>query len=165
MIEIRTERLVLRRLRKEDATDILLAAENYEVARWLTAMPHPHSLGKVNNFIAKMSSIDSQVLAITMDGKAVGVIGTKGELGFWIAQNLWGQGLVTEAAKAVIDDYFATQDKDELRAGYLSGNVASAKVQQKLGFQVLNKGIMKTTLLGEIEGVYTVLTRERWLSI
>lgn len=156
---------MLRPLRKKDAADIRLVADNYEVARWLTAMPHPYSLKSVNNFIAEVSSIDSQVLAITMEGKAVGVIGTKGELGFWVAQDLWGQGLVTEAARAVINNYFITQDKDELCAGYLLGNVASAKVQEKLGFQVLKKGSMKTLLLGKVEGVYTVLTRERWLSL
>jgi RimJ/RimL family protein N-acetyltransferase len=56
------------------------------------------------------------------------------ELGFHFRRIFWGQGLATEAARAVIGYGFGTLGADALFAGHHPFNVASRRVLLKLGF-------------------------------
>ena len=56
------------------------------------------------------------------------------ELGYWIAQEFWGNGYVSEAALAVVTDFFATSERDDLESGYYVGNNKSQAILTKLGF-------------------------------
>jgi [ribosomal protein S5]-alanine N-acetyltransferase len=57
------------------------------------------------------------------------------ELGFHLRPKYWGQGLASEAAKAVIHIAFETIGAKVLSAGHHPANLNSKKVLEKLGFQ------------------------------
>ncbi len=59
----------------------------------------------------------------------------RGELGYDLARPWWGQGLVPEAAAAVVDFGFFVLGLHRIEAGTLPENHASAQVLSKLGFR------------------------------
>ncbi len=63
------------------------------------------------------------------------------ELGFFIAQDLWGQGYCTEACSSILDycrDHFGIR---RVFARAEEENVASVRVLEKLGFKREEKGL------------------------
>jgi RimJ/RimL family protein N-acetyltransferase len=56
-------------------------------------------------------------------------------LGFHLLPKFWGQGLATEAARAVIPYAFEKYAPKKLIAGHHPENVNSKKVLDKLGFK------------------------------
>ncbi len=122
MTEIVTERLLLRGLRDSDAQALVEAANNFEVARWLAVLPHPYTLNDAKNFIVKSNKKPVTSFGIFHCNKFVGGIGTEGQtgLGFWLAQDAWGNGFASEAVKAVLGRHFNETDADEISSGSVS---------------------------------------------
>ncbi|WP_266203757.1 GNAT family N-acetyltransferase [Pontibacter kalidii] len=58
----------------------------------------------------------------------------KGQIGFWLLPEHWGNGYIPEAAEAVLKYGFAQLDLNRIEAIVEGGNNQSAKVLQKLGF-------------------------------
>jgi ribosomal-protein-alanine N-acetyltransferase len=90
------------------------------------------------------------VWAIVHDGRISGAVGLHGiarqwrawrvdraELGYWIAPPLHGRGLMTEAARAVVDYGFATLGLHKITVGCFDANVGSRRVIEKLGFELV----------------------------
>lgn len=128
---IRTERLTLRPLRPEDAEPIARMIAEWEVIRWLTMPPHPYRLSDAEWFIANAPEGQH---AITRDGVFMGVVTLRDQLGYWLGRPFHGQGYMTEAARAVLDRHFASGG-GAVMSGYMTGNDASRKVLEKLGFR------------------------------
>lgn len=131
---IKTDRLTLRPLRLDDANDIMTGAGDFEVARWLTRVPHPYDLDDAHEFLDDVKDDAGAVWAIEDASGMSGMIGTGGELGYWLRQDRWGRGYVTEAARAVVADWFAVPGAPALMSGHFDGNARSANVLKKLGF-------------------------------
>jgi [ribosomal protein S5]-alanine N-acetyltransferase len=55
------------------------------------------------------------------------------EVGWWLASDLWGQGLATEAAQAVLNDGFGRLGLPRIVAVALRENRASIRIMEKLG--------------------------------
>ena len=167
MTEIRTERLILRHLRDSDAPALAKAADNYEVARWLGLFPHPYTIDDAIWFINSNKGKLNQAYGIFHQSNFIGIIGTDGllGLGYWLAQGVWGNGFMTEAAVALINEHFKTPSADDIQSAYIVGNLGSARIQEKLGFEISGHKSVKRKYFGETEQIQTVLTRERWLSL
>lgn len=137
---IRTNRLLLRPLTAQDAEAIARGMGNFEVTRWLTAPPWPYGLQDARDFLSSPAA--GEALAIEIGDRLAGVVGRHPvregggglELGYWLAEEFWGQGYMTEAAGAAVDDHFAHSDAP-LQSGYILGNARSAHVLGKLGFR------------------------------
>ena len=89
------------------------------------------------------------------------------ELGYWIGKPFWGQGLIPEAARALLRYGFETLGMRAVWCGYYDGNEKSRKVQEKLGFVYQHKteGI-EVTLMHEIRtGHCNLMTKERWQKV
>ncbi|MFF3438429.1 GNAT family N-acetyltransferase [Streptosporangium sp. NPDC002721] len=77
--------------------------------------------------------------ALVPDSAMAGVCGLRGtpdgevELLYSLSPGLWGQGLVTEAATAVLEYAFATLSLPRVIAEVDGGNAASARVALRLG--------------------------------
>lgn len=88
----------------------------------------------------------------------------RAELGYGLAQDWWGQGLMTEANRAVIDFGFRTLELNRIEAAVLEGNTRSLRVLEKLGFQ--REGLLREhhIVAGEPRDFWmlSVLRRE-WL--
>jgi [ribosomal protein S5]-alanine N-acetyltransferase len=82
------------------------------------------------------------VIELLRSGEFVGVCGLRPyrpaediiELGFHLLPKFWGQGLATEAARAVIPYAFEKYAAKKLAAGHHPDNLNSKKVLSKLGF-------------------------------
>jgi len=145
--EIRTERLVLRELKLEDAAAFSKLVGDYDVAKMTGSLPHPFPLYSAEFKIMYMRRQKQRGLAypyaITRNGgELIGVMDlfrsapdAALEIGYWIGKPYWGQGLSTEAAKAIIQEAKTTLGVQALVAGAFADNPASLRVLQKLGFK------------------------------
>lgn len=134
---LETKRLKLRALAKTDAADIARGIGDWDVIQWLTSPPYPYALEDAHSYLARDHD---GPLAIELGGNFVGVVGLHdpaddrlAELGYWLARPYWGQGIMTEAASAVVAAHFNRSDMSVV-SGYLLGNGRSNAVLAKLGF-------------------------------
>ena len=145
--EIRTERLVLRPLTLEDAPAFSKLAGDYDIAKMTGTIPHPFPLYSAEFKIMYLRRQKQRSLAypyaITYNGgELMGVMDlfrsapdAALEIGYWIGKAYWGQGLSTEAAKAIIQEARDTLGVSALMAGAFADNPASLRVLEKLGFK------------------------------
>ena len=136
----------LRRWAEEDLSDLVRYANNRNVSRWLTdAFPYPYTVDDGRAFIASVASDDPlKVFAIEVDGKAVGSIGVfpqgdvhrlNAELGYWLAEEYQGRGIMPEAVRRVCDHAFRTFGIERIFARPFGGNISSQRVLEKAGFR------------------------------
>lgn len=140
----RTERLLLRRPRLEDADAVFAHyAQDAEVTRYLTWPPHME-LAQTQEFmasrIAAWESGEAYEWVITLPpaDEAIGMLavrleGHKANLGYVLARAYWGQGIVTEAVQAVVDWLCAQPEIFRVWAVCDVNNPASARVMEKVG--------------------------------
>jgi ribosomal-protein-alanine N-acetyltransferase len=142
---IETERLVLRPPRMEDAASVFEAyAQDEEAVRYLTFTPN-QTLAQTEEFMRERLRRVEQgrafVWAITRraDGTLIGMIelraqqGFKADFGYALARPFWGQGLMTEALRAVLDFAFSLPGMYRVWAVCDVENVGSARVMEKAG--------------------------------
>jgi ribosomal-protein-alanine N-acetyltransferase len=75
-------------------------------------------------------------------GEAVGMVGTKGgpdadgaqEIGYGVNPSAWGRGYATEAVRALVAHLLSDDEIRTVTALTATGNVASQRVLEKLGF-------------------------------
>ena len=158
-----TGRLILRPPVAEDAQAIADILNFLEVTQWLTTVPFPYTLADVEEFLARLeASPDRLYWLIEIDGMAMGAISLRLDLGFFLAPDAHGKGVMTEAAHAVLDWHFSTSDEDVV-SGHHFGNDASARVQEKLGFsRTHDETHEKLSTRQAVAVIRTILTRERW---
>lgn len=137
-----TKRLVLRPLLSGDAAWITAGVSLPEVHRWLTSVPHPYALKDADAFVERIARLDGYRV-IDVNGIGRGVVSVveliqdkvpSFSLGYWLHPDAWGQGIMTEAAAAMVGWHFARTDAD-LGSGWIVGNDASRNVLSKLGFE------------------------------
>ncbi|WP_371170972.1 GNAT family N-acetyltransferase [Aliiroseovarius sp. 2305UL8-7] len=135
-IRIQTERFTLRPLTESDRDQVVRLLDDFEVARWLTVVPHPYTAADYTDFLTHLA--DTSVLgglAIEEDGQVLGVVGLDPTLGYWLGRAHHNRGVMTEAAGGLVDWAFRNQDITELGSGYFEGNTASQTVLHRIGFR------------------------------
>lgn len=166
MTPILTKRLILRESTLDDAPCYALGVGEYEVAKFLTAVPYPYTLAMAIDWLrqAQKATPQKSVLVIELPGKGViGCVSLLNELGFWIARPHWNRGYVTEAATALLDWHFAGTDHDTVASSAHHNNVASLAVQKKLGFVPTGREMrFSQTLQHNVDHVVTSLSRQDW---
>ena len=87
---------------------------------------------------------DTFAFAITVDEKVIGSIGVyrqenihrqTAELGYYIAEEYWDKGIMTEAIKQICQYVFQKSDILRIYAEPFAYNEASCRVLEKAGFQ------------------------------
>jgi len=138
---LKTERLVLRAPRREDAAAIARLADDRRIAVNTGRLPHPYGIDDAEQFIGAVNrSAGEAVFVVTLDGALIGACGidpweNMPEIGYWLGVPYWGKGYATEAARAVIDHAFDELQHEALQAGARVSNPASRRVLEKCGFQ------------------------------
>jgi RimJ/RimL family protein N-acetyltransferase len=176
---LRTERLLLRPLRPDDAEPLFRQFSNWEVVRWLGTPPWPYSLDDARSFVGQQMSRQpgaTGYLAVTLDDTLIGAVDAGGRpyeaaaprspiLGYWLAQPYWGRGYMTEAASAYIARVFAATAIDTIYSGAFVGNEPSLRVQDKLGFEHSGEALVYCRPRGEkLPHLNTQLTRSKFLA-
>ncbi len=143
MEEIRTDRLVIRTIRKEDTEDLLAILCDAQVARtfMLPDFADREAALKMARRYQLLSEDPARfVMGIACGGRLVGLVNEVDktedviELGYVIRPDCWNRGYATEMLKAVIPVLFARGWK-KVRAGYFEENPASGRVMEKAGMQ------------------------------
>jgi RimJ/RimL family protein N-acetyltransferase len=143
-----TKRLILRPPTLKDARDITENVNNINVSRYLLRIPYPYRIKDAKSFVRlcnKKTSRNSYEFGIALKstGKIIGMIGLlntdafskKAELGCWLGEKYWRQGLGNEAAKAIIKFAFEKLRLVRIEAEVFSKNRASINFWKKLGFK------------------------------
>ncbi len=141
-----TKRLILRELVENDAPSYQKHFANWEVVKTLAnVLPWPYpeggALDYIKNFVTPHQGRDKWVWAITLKenpSEAVGALDlwrtpNPSNRGFWLAQHLWKQGLMTEAVEASTDYAFDRLGFEELHLSNATGNPASGRLKAKYG--------------------------------
>ena len=138
----------IRRWELSDARDLATALSNKKIQDNLRdGLPYPYTEKDGKEFISTMLAAnenDTFAFAITVNGKVIGSIGAfrqtnihnkTAELGYYIAEEYWGKGIMTEAVKQLCDYVFSHTDIIRIYAEPFSNNIGSCRVLEKAGFQ------------------------------
>ena len=110
-------------------------------------MPYPYTEQDGIDFISAILSANENktfAFAITTEGKVIGSIGVfrqgnihrlTAELGYYIAEEYWGKGIMTKAVKQICNYVFDNSDILRIYAEPFAFNAASCRVLEKAGFQ------------------------------
>ena len=156
MIEIRTERLVLKKLKQNDIQILVCKIGEWEVAKWLSRVPHPYTENDAEDWLGIITQQELN-LNIFEYNVLVGGIGLEiddngyYEFGYWLGRQHWGKGYATEATKGLLDYAAKELNIKNIKASHMKGNDASAKVLKKFGFKA--KGIGEIYCLARKETV------------
>ena len=135
----------LRPFRDSDLTSLVKYANNYNIAKYLTnQFPHPYTDEDGRKFISSVSNSNPvNVFTIEVNGEAAGAIGIfpqsdihekNAEMGYWLAEPFWGNGIMTRAIGETVEYGFKTFDIILIFARPFSINPASQRVLEKAGF-------------------------------
>jgi ribosomal-protein-alanine N-acetyltransferase len=144
-MRIVTRKSILRDWTIDDAESLVKHADNPRIAtRMRNAFPCPYTMDDAKRFITLATSPGPNLfLAIEIDGEAVGGIGVhllddvrrrSAEIGYWLSESYWGNGIVTDAVSSLIPVAFERFDIVRLQAGIFSNNPGSMRVLEKCGF-------------------------------
>ncbi len=177
MIFLETKRLILRKFREEDFQEFWEYANDPEMSRMMGRQDmSDEEQARANFAYLKDKEERGYCLVLKENGKLIGNLtvgkvpddiaclkrlsGKRGcSLSFSISRAYQRRGLMFEAVCAVIDRLFWTENMDYVNCGYLTFNVASRCLQEKLGFSYLMTQTFQAD--GEtISAIENVLFRE-----
>lgn len=146
---LETDHLFLRELKPGDAEAIFRYFSDPQVTRYLSAGPYKR-LEQASDMIdflrAMFPNREGFRWGITLKEGDDRVIGTCGyhawlrphfraEIGYELAREYWGQGIMQEAIRSLLTFGFNEMKLNRVEAHVLPENLASARFLEKLGFQ------------------------------
>ena len=144
----------LRKWRLSDAMDLATALNNEKILNNLRdGLPFPYTEKDAEDYITAMLSADDNstfAYAVTVDDRAVGSIGAfrqsnihckTAELGYYLAEEYWGKGIMTDAIRQICSLIFDTTDILRIYAEPFAYNIGSRRALEKAGFTY--EGTMK----------------------
>lgn len=152
---IETDRLILRRFRVEDAADMYANwASDPEVTRFLTWPVHA-SVDVTKSLLSDLVSryeddgYFNWVMELKETGKIIGNISVvklnesveSADMGYCMCRAYWGQGLMPEALKAVMEYLFDVVGLNRIAACHDVNNPKSGRVMDKAGMK--QEGILR----------------------
>ncbi|RYD74345.1 MAG: N-acetyltransferase [Sphingobacteriales bacterium] len=135
----------LRNWQHNDLENLVKYANNYNIAKNLTnQFPYPYTAENALGFI-KMAMADkpTRIFCIAVDNESVGAIGIhpqtdimckNAELGYWLGEPFWGNGIISKAIKQMLKYGFETFDINRIFARPFGSNIGSQKALEKAGF-------------------------------
>lgn len=178
VFRLETRRLWLRWPKQADAPALLRLAGEKVVAEMTGVVPHPYGLPDATRFVlsARQANADGRRLAMgitprSLPAELIGVVGISLKdpsapmLGYWLGTPFWGQGFATEAARALVDAFFAYTQGQELTASVRVINPESRRVLEKCGFAPTGSGLQAFPARGGLLPVdHFRLDRRKWES-
>jgi RimJ/RimL family protein N-acetyltransferase len=165
------ERCLLRALVPDDAAALVLHGNNPAVARnMFDGFPQPYELAAATAWATHEANSGEfgRVWAVVVDGGLVGCIGIKqqdgwlrcnAEIGYWIGESYWRQGIAGDAVRQVTDWAFAAiPELTRLHADIFASNDGSQAVARHCGY--VREGVLKQSAIKD--GV--VIDRVVWAS-
>lgn len=173
---LETERLILRKFKDEDASDLFNNwASDSNVTKYLTWPTHENldtSKYVIGLWLNEYSNSDHYNWCIELkeDGQAIGSISVVSidenveavEIGYCIGKEYWDKGIVTEAFLSIIKFLFEEVDVKRIVAKHDTNNPASGAVMKKCGlkFEGVNRKAGKNNTGICDMAVYSILKEE-----
>jgi len=150
-------RFHIREYRDTDAPALVRHANNRNIWRNLRdRFPHPYSHRDAFRWLQYVhQQMPPHDFAIANDDELIGAVGLQpqddvhrhsAEIGYWVAEPYWGQGIATRAVRAMTAYTFANTPLVRLYAMVFEWNPASARVLEKAGYKLegrLEKSVLK----------------------
>jgi len=144
-MQLTLKQCTIRPWRLDDAESIATHANNRKI--WLGVrdlFPHPYTIQDAHEFLQRATTEQPEMkFCVEIEGAAVGGIGVHpgqdvhrhtATVGYWLGEQFWGRGIMTEAVTAVTDFCFDNFPLRRISAEVFSNNPASARVLEKAGF-------------------------------
>ena len=135
---IRTDRLLLRRARAEDAAAMHRIMSNADAMRFWSTLPHSDMAQTVDwlDSMIGAPADESDDFIITLEDAVIGKLGAwrLPEIGYLLDPAAWGHGYASEALTAFID-HRRRRGSTELTADTDPRNAASRHLLRKCGFE------------------------------
>jgi ribosomal-protein-alanine N-acetyltransferase len=146
--ELQTQRLLLRRITKQDVPEIFILRSSDTVMQYIDR-PRALSLDDAAAFFDKIDeSLESNngiTWGITLKENPATLIGTIGywriikehyraEIGYMLHPDFWQKGMMKEALILLLDFAFNTMNLHSIEANLNIENIASAKLLEATGF-------------------------------
>lgn len=175
---LETAQLILRPLEARDTAAVQRIFPQWELVRWLHAgipWPYPEDGAATNmaQCLERRAKGERFFWAITLKGGDDTLVGridlwpfdgqVRDTRGFWLDPELWGRGLMTEAADAVTDYAFRDLGWPVLYLTNALANRGSGRVKEKQGAELIDVE-SRAYVSGPGEGQVWRLTREAWLA-
>lgn len=148
----------IRKWKIEDAEQLKDAINNKKILDNLRdGIPYPYTIENAKEFITKTLNApnNSQYSwAILGDDQVIGSVGVyrkdnihyyTAEIGYYIAEKYWGNGIMTKVIKEVCEYIFKETDIIRIFAEPFTYNVGSCKVLEKAGFEL--EGILRNNAI------------------
>ena len=174
---LETERLFFRRWEESDAEILFEEASNPEVGPPAGWQPHKNVEESLEIIRNVLNGPEAYAICLKENGKPIGTIELRlkdntdmtdkddeCELGYWLAREFWGQGIMPEAAQELLRHAFEDLGMTKVWCGYYDGNNKSKRVQEKCGFtyQWTTEGL-EVKQMNEIRtGHVNMLSKEEW---
>lgn len=176
---IKTNRLILRPTVVDDARDIQRYFNNWEIIKWLqppVPWPYPDD-GAITYLrdIEKRDGYKSFSIMLKEKSKIIGTIRFEchecgkikyAERGFFLSQEHWNKGIMSEASSAINNFIFGTTDAQEIWAYNSTQNKKSRKIKEKQNFKM--KEILKTKHpyhCGDKQEEKWILKKSDWIKL
>jgi len=148
----------IRSFRKSDAAALVGYGNNRNVSRYLRdSFPYPYRKSDAEGWLRYVANEEPESnFAIADSTELIGGIGLRfqgdvyrcgAELGYWLGEPHWGKGIVSAAVKVFVGYAFETFEIERLWATVYEGNVPSARVLEKAGFE--REGILRRSVIKE----------------
>lgn len=152
------KKVILRFPTIDDVNSITKYAGNPKISQF-TFMPYPYHTRDAIEFIEtsaserrELTSFHVAICDLKTD-EVIGMIGLniinhphkRAEVGYWIAEEYWGTGMMLEALNLMVDYYFENMKLERIYAFVIPDNIPSWKLLEKAGFERegLLKGLMR----------------------
>jgi RimJ/RimL family protein N-acetyltransferase len=155
-MQLTLERCTIRPWRLNDAESLVRHANNRRV--WIALrdfFPYPYTIEDAHTFLKSVINSEPVTLfCVEVNGAAVGGIGIRigadvhrqtAELGYWLGEEFWGRGIMTETVTGFTDFCFENFPLRRIYAEPFANNSASARVLEKAGFAF--EGRLKNNVL------------------
>jgi [ribosomal protein S5]-alanine N-acetyltransferase len=163
-MELQLRKSLLRPWRFGDEASLVKHADNRKI--WENVRDHfpfPYTMIDAQRWVLHASThLHDNVFAIVINGSAVGSIGLvpkedvyrkSMELGYWLGEEFWGRGIISEAIGAVTNYGFNQFDIVRIYADVFEWNAASVRVLEKNHYEYearLKKAIVKDGKIGDV---------------
>jgi len=156
--ELKTQRLLLRKLEKTDANEMFFLRSNENVLRYIGREPAKtiaeaeEFINKINNFVDENESILWGIALLNDPSVVIGTICIwnfkkehyRGEIGYVLHPDHWRKGIMKESINVVVDYGFTVLGLHSIEALLDPENIASSSVLESTGF--IKEGHLKESI-------------------
>lgn len=155
---LQTERLILRPVQPDDAEAMFDYLRDEETVRFITVPPVKTVTEVIENSIQSYFMLDPiGKWAIVYDQKMIGTIDLRlneahrqAEIGYVLNKRYWGQGIMPEAAQAILAVGFDQLQLVRIFSEHDTRNPKSGRMMTKIGMQQEGVALKSQIIKGEI---------------